>query len=280
MTSNLLLRSLSAAVLAPLVLAAIWFGKEAYETFSIPLYTLFLAALGTGLAWEWEQMFQKKISAQALIIAFTATLTAFLSENNPFFALWIILAGTALVLWKSHYDWKFSLGVPYICLPVLSLGYIYYVNESISREIVLWLFCVVWATDIGGYVVGKTIGGPKIAPKISPKKTWAGFIGAILFALGAAYVFVLYLKAHGLIPPQTAYYQQTCRVLVFSAGALAVISQLGDFFESAIKRKLNVKESSMLIPGHGGLFDRVDGLLFAAVATALALYAVNVKWGF
>ena len=165
---------------------------------------------------------------------------------------------------------NFALGMPYICLPVLSLGYIYYINENVSRDIVLWLIFVVWATDIGGFVVGKTVGGPKLAPKISAKKTWSGLVGAILFAMGVAYVFALYLKAYQMLPAENY-----LRKLVASAGLLAVVSQAGDFFESAIKRKLNLKDSSDLIPGHGGLFDRVDGLLFASCATALALAFLN-----
>lgn len=275
MHSNLFLRIVSAVILAPVVLGSVWFGRLAYEDYSIPLYSILLAVFGTALAWEWGHMFKKEGAANQLLIALTACLAAFLTEGNPLFVLWIVLVGTTAVFWKSGYQFKFALGVPYICLPILSLGYIYYVNESISREIVLWLFFVVWATDIGGYIVGTTIGGPKLAPKISAKKTWAGLFGGIFFAMGVAYVFALYLKANGLIPPGAEYFHHLTRVLVLSAGGLAVLSQAGDFFESAIKRKLNIKDSSNLIPGHGGVFDRVDGLLFASVATAVALALVN-----
>ena len=243
------------------------FFDEFYEEYNIPLYPVLLAVLGSGLAWEWGAMFQKKGSANQLIIALVAVMVAFITEGNPLFCLWLILLGTACVLAISHLI-KFALGLPYICLPILSLGYIYYVDDNVSREIVLWLIFVVWATDVGGFVVGKTIGGPKLAPKISAKKTWSGLIGAILFAMGVAWVFSLYLKAEQNMANMKM-------VLVVSAGFLAVISQIGDFFESAIKRKLGLKDSSNLIPGHGGLFDRVDGLLFASVATALVLYVFN-----
>jgi phosphatidate cytidylyltransferase len=275
MHSNLFLRIVSAVILAPFVLGSIWYGRLAYEEYSIPLYPIFLAIFGTALAWEWGHMFKKEGASNQLLIALTACLTAFLTEGNPLFVLWVILVGTTAVFWKSGCRIKFALGVPYICLPILSLGYIFYINENISREIVLWLFFVVWATDIGGYIVGKTIGGPKLAPKISAKKTWAGLFGGIFFAMGVAYVFALYLKANGLIPASAEYYHHLTRVLVLSAGGLAIVSQAGDFFESAIKRKLNIKDSSDLIPGHGGVFDRVDGLLFASVATAAALSLVN-----
>ena len=272
MHSNLALRVLSAVILAPMVLAPIWFGRMVYEDYNIPLYPLLLALLGTGLSWEWGKMFQKKGSAAQLIMAFVAIATAFMTEGSPLFCVWLILLGIVAVYGVSGH-FKFALGVPYICLPVLSLGYIYYINESVSREIVLWLIFVVWATDIGGFVVGKTIGGPKLAPKISAKKTWSGLVGAILFAMAIAYVFALYLKAYQLLPDDSYLWK-----LVMSAGILAVVAQIGDFFESAIKRKLNLKDSSDLIPGHGGLFDRVDGLLFASCATAFVLAFINNGW--
>ena len=139
----------------------------------------------------------------------------------------------------------------------------------------LWLFFVVWATDVGGYVVGKSVGGPKLAPKISPKKTWAGFIGAICFAMAIAYIFALYLKAYGYM---TGSFSYNNRMLVLSSGLLAIVSQVGDLFESFIKRKLEIKDSSDLIPGQGGLFDRFDGLIFAAIAVAIAVVFVGESW--
>ncbi len=276
MHSNLFLRTLSALVLAPLVLGCIWFGKSAYEEYSIPLYTILLAALGSGLAWEWSMMFDKKLSASTVIMAFFACLVAFLTEGNPQFALWLSLLGMTVIYWQTNGRLAYSLGTLYICIPLLSLGYIYYVNDDISREIVLWLFFVVWATDIGGYVVGKTVQGPKLAPKISAKKTWSGLAGAILFAFGAAYVFTLYVQVHSpyILPDGWA------ERLTVSAGVLAIVSQIGDFFESYIKRRLNLKDSSNLIPGHGGLFDRVDGLLFAAVAAAIVLFLFDKTGAF
>ncbi|MDR2902704.1 MAG: phosphatidate cytidylyltransferase [Lactobacillales bacterium] len=275
MNSNLFLRVISAIVLAPLVLCAIWYGKAIYEDYSIPVYKILLAVLGAGLAWEWENMFRKKISAVGLVISLTATLSVFLIEDNPSFALWLILLGTTVVYWLSKYNLSMTFGTLYISLPLAALGYIYYVNESISREIVLWLFFVVWATDTGGYIVGSSLKGPKILPKISPKKTWSGCIGGVVFAMAVAYVFSLYLKAHNLITPADALYDLLTPVLVASAAVLSVFSIAGDFFESYVKRRLDIKDSSNLIPGHGGLFDRVDGLLFAAVVAAIAIFLAN-----
>lgn len=273
MHSNLFLRIVSALVLAPIVLGSIWFGKDFYLDYSIPLYTILLAVFGAGLAWEWTMMFDKKVSTNTVWMVLFACLCAFMTETNPAFALWAALLGTTIVFYKSGSRLLYSLGLLYICIPLISLGYIYYINDTVSKEIVLWLFFVVWATDIGGYVVGKTVGGPKIAPKISAKKTWSGLIGGASFAMAVAYFFALYLKSYNYLTPSSGLsFDQVKLVLICSAGVLAVVSQAGDFFESYIKRSLNLKDSSNIIPGHGGLFDRVDGLLFASVLTAVIVY--------
>ncbi|MGN1063261.1 MAG: phosphatidate cytidylyltransferase, partial [Alphaproteobacteria bacterium] len=200
MASNLTLRILSAAVLAPCVLGAVWFGAAVYELYNIPLYTILLAVFGAGLAWEWDEMFNRQLTTAGLWTVLFACLTAFLTPDNPQFALWVILLGTAVVYFKSDRRLSMAFGVLYICIPVLSLGYVYFINDTISRELVLWLFFVVWATDIGGYVIGCTFKGPKIAPSISAKKTWSGFAGGVVFASAVAYVFALFLKAYDYLP--------------------------------------------------------------------------------
>ena len=272
MHSNFLIRIFSSVLLAPLVLAVIWYGKSVYDMYGIPLFKIFLALLGAGLTWEWDIMFNKKRTTAGFLMAITAMLAAFISDDNPAFVLWVILMGTTLSFWKSKGQLAFSLGTAYICLPILALSSLYYTNGDDARTLVLWLVFVVWATDIGGYIVGKSIGGPKLCPAISPKKTWAGLLGAIGFAMLVAYVFALFLKAYDYVNLPI---HHTTRLLVFSAGILAVIAQIGDLFESFIKRKLNLKDSSDLIPGHGGLLDRVDGLIFAAGVTALVVYLIN-----
>ena len=272
MHSNILVRFFSSILMAPLVLAIVWYGKSVYDVYGIPLFKIFLALLGAGLAWEWDMMFNKRQTVAGLWITLAALLTAFISEDSPSFVLWIILMGTTLAFWKSAGQLAFSLGTIYICLPLLALSSLYFTNGDDSRTLVLWLVFVVWATDVGGYVVGKMIGGPKLCPAISPKKTWAGLIGAVLFAMMIAYVFALFLKAYEYVNLPI---HHTTRLLVLSAGGLAIIAQIGDLFESFIKRRLSLKDSSDLIPGHGGLFDRVDGLIFAAGATALVVHLIN-----
>ena len=117
-----------------------------------------------------------------------------------------------------------------------------------------WLFLVVWATDVGAYVFGRTIGGPKIAPAISPSKTWAGLLGGAVFVMMTMYIMAMF---EGLGHQSLAF--------ALYGIPLAMVAQAGDFFESWMKRRAGVKDSGTLIPGHGGLFDRVDGLLPVAI---------------
>jgi phosphatidate cytidylyltransferase len=124
----------------------------------------------------------------------------------------------------------------------------------------VWLLATVWATDVGAYAFGRLIGGPKIAPSISPSKTWAGLIGGILCV--AVVMNLMFAWPNG----QLDYTLEGLLVVGFLWGApLAILAQGGDFFESWMKRRAGVKDSGKLIPGHGGLFDRVDGLLPVAI---------------
>ena len=129
-----------------------------------------------------------------------------------------------------------------------------------GRANVLFLLLVVWAGDIGAYLIGRWIGGPRLAPRISPGKTWSGAVGGLLAAVAA-----------GLVAAHVLSDAATWRVVVVAA-ALGIVAQAGDLLESFVKRRLEVKDSGHLIPGHGGLFDRLDGVLAAApVAAVLAL---------
>ena len=120
----------------------------------------------------------------------------------------------------------------------------------------MFVLLVVWMTDTGGYFAGRGIGGPKLWPRVSPKKTWAGAIGGLAGSLVVAAAFAS--LGLGRIGP-----------LVMLSGALSVVSQLGDLFESAVKRRFGVKDSSHIIPGHGGLMDRLDGFIAAVFVAAI-----------
>lgn len=150
----------------------------------------------------------------------------------------------------------------YIAVPAISLIYIVGLDSGIS--IIIFMLLLIWATDIAAYFAGRLIGGPKLIPSISPKKTWAGLLGGMLAAaiIGALAAIPLALSFMSLA--------------MFGA-FVAVVAQAGDFCESWIKRQFGVKDSGTLIPGHGGLMDRVDGLLFVAPLFALLTIINNGK---
>jgi phosphatidate cytidylyltransferase len=158
------------------------------------------------------------------------------------------LVGRRLVL-----GWGFLyIGVPAFALLVLSWAWF---------ELVFWLMLVTWATDIFAYFAGRSIGGPKLAPKISPNKTWAGLIGGMAGAAAAGWIAAYAL---GLGDP-----------FLYAGAAMGLLAQLGDLYESRVKRRQGVKDSSSLLPGHGGVLDRLDGLLPVIVAT-LGLLIVSL----
>ncbi len=126
-----------------------------------------------------------------------------------------------------------------------------------GRGLVVAFFAVVWATDIGAYLIGRAVGGPKLAPAISPKKTWSGAIGGAICAIAA-----------GFLTGSAMDLSYSSIVLLGMAGVISVVSQIGDLVESWWKRRFDVKDSGNLIPGHGGILDRIDGVLLASPVAA------------
>jgi phosphatidate cytidylyltransferase len=183
-----------------------------------------------------------------------------IAAGRPEAALICLLGGAllgALVAWMFDGPsvWT-GLGVVYLGLPALALIWLRSLPD-LGWGLLLGLLVVVWTTDTAAYVAGRSLGGPRLAPAVSPSKTWSGLCGGVL---GAALVGALaaWLLGSGR-PAQAA-----------GLGAiLAAVSQLGDLIESAFKRLAGVKDSGSLIPGHGGILDRVDGLLLAAPVLAL-----------
>lgn len=149
-------------------------------------------------------------------------------------------------------------GFAYALAAALSLLWIRDRSDN-GMALILWVFVIVWATDIGAYFTGRAIGGPKLAPAISPGKTWAGFYGGVAAStiLGGGWALL-----NGLHP-----------VVLLLAPLFAVAAQGGDLFESWMKRQAKIKDSGTWLPGHGGVFDRLDGLLPVAILTAIAVFA-------
>ena len=248
-------RFLSALVLGPLVLLAVYFGGWIFQ-----LLMLSFALLAAA---EWVRLVEPNRSLLIASLAITAVGAILVADFAAGVELSLILATVLTValfatatVGRAEHCRLLAFGIPYVVFGSIALLWVRGVDED-GLGLLIYLLFAVWATDIGAYAAGRTIGGPKLAPRISPKKTWAGLIGgmisAALFGAGVAFVF-------GAERPGFA---------ALLAAVLAVISQAGDLFESGIKRHFNVKDSGRLIPGHGGLLDRVDGLIVAAPVFAL-----------
>lgn len=262
--SGLRQRVLSALVMLAIALAGLFSGPAAFE--------LMVACAGAILAWEWTRLVGagrfglSGIAVAAVVLASGALAVV----DRPGAGLLLSAAGIAgvylfaRVRGRSQSGW-ISAGPVYIGVPVVCLIWLRG-EDNAGLVAILWLLASVWATDIGAFFAGRTIGGPKLAPRFSPNKTWAGLFGAMIAAGCVGWVASLLVPAG---PPAAA--------LVAAGAILAVVAQAGDLMESAVKRRFGAKDSSGLIPGHGGLFDRVDGLLTAAVAFALFQWASGAK---
>jgi phosphatidate cytidylyltransferase len=212
-TRILLTRTLSALVLMPPVLAAVWLGS--------PYFEILVAVAVVVMAWEW----------------------------------WGMISGGGST--ENRAGWL-GLGAVYIVIPSMALVWLRTgEGPGMGRDTVIWLLILVWAADIGAYAAGRMIGGPKLAPAISPNKTWAGLFGCMAGAAATGAATAAYFQH----PDITG--------VALISGFVGIISQGGDLLESAVKRRFSCKDSSNLIPGHGGLLDRVDALLAAALAVLL-----------
>jgi phosphatidate cytidylyltransferase len=194
---------------------------------------------------------QKRLSQYALSVPLAA-MAPDLALGPSFFTLGLLLGAgffTAIVTGKG----RLAAGLLYAGLPVLALLVLR--GEPNGLLLTFWAMALVWACDSGAYFAGRAIGGPKLAPAISPSKTWSGFAGGMI----AAIAFGLALHALFALP----------MTLALLTPLLGVLSVLGDLYESHLKRRAGVKDSGKLLPGHGGILDRLDGLVPVAPAAAL-----------
>ena len=196
-----------------------------------------------------------------------------LFHGSPLFEALLFIAFLFLMyeLKKLPFKGQGSLFVAlYLVISFLSVYWLF----DFDSTTLLWLFCIVWSSDIGGYCAGKFFGGPKVLPKVSPNKTWAGVFGACILTLFVTRLFVDYYLIPNEIRVAPVNFQiLDTDVLVLSL-IFSLLSQIGDFLESYIKRQLGIKDTGSLIPGHGGLFDRLDGLIFVAPIFALFIYSL------
>jgi phosphatidate cytidylyltransferase len=259
--SNLQTRILSALALAALAILATWMGGLAFRS---------LIAIGGVLVfWEWQSItgYDKygvlELAAPGAIAACAfmvmAGFPALQSLVPAVFAMFFAIAAAV----RRGVPFWFPAGVPYVLLPVLGLTALRG-DTAGGLYAVVFLFAVVWGTDIFAYFGGRAFGGPKLVPLISPGKTWSGAVSGALAGIVAGVLVAAWAGASNLA------------MLAVMALALSVASQAGDLFESYLKRRFGLKDSGSMLPGHGGVMDRVDGLIGATVA----LYAICVISGY
>jgi phosphatidate cytidylyltransferase len=251
-SSNLVLRVGSALVMVPLALGVAYLGGHVFIAF----WTI--AAL--VMLWEWDALVcthdkNPVFTIGSVTIVGTGLLWAI---NRPVPALMLIalgMLGVATLAAKIRRAWCVA-GVVYTG-GILIAPVVLRADPTLGFAAILFLFAVVWSTDIAAYAAGRAFGGPKLMPRVSPNKTWTGAIAGLAAGMGGGIVVARLAQVDNLV------------AVGLVACALSIVSQVGDLLESAIKRRFNVKDTSWLIPGHGGLMDRLDGFLTASVLAVI-----------
>ena len=256
--TDLKARVLSAIVMVAIGAVAIWWGSPVFSALAVVLSGL--------MAWELYAMMQPDapqgraeahgVTTAIVVAVFTYTLGGWLSIGG------LVLSGVVLS-WRMPRD-KGVFGA-YLLMILLAGHGLIILRDVYGMAFVLWLVGVVIASDVAGYFAGRILGGPKFWPKISPKKTWSGTVAGWICAALVGAVFASMLDLSWVVIPVSA--------------LLALAGQLGDIAESAIKRRMGVKDSSNLIPGHGGVLDRFDALI-AVASLALILALLGAFAGF
>ena len=258
--NELVKRTVSALVAAPVAIAAVWFGS--------PWFEFLVGAMLVVGAFEWTRLCGLGLRTGALPVWGTPLVIVLMSAfAEPAMALPVLLLGVAIGMLQgtrtneqgSSFGWtgRWSAGgVALLGTAGLAVMYLrIWVPDGAAT--ILWLFAVVWASDIGAYFAGRTLGGPKLAPAISPGKTWSGLAGGLFVAMVVGGIGG-YLKADAI--------SSAAIVVAFAvAGAAAA----GDLLESFVKRRFGAKDSGSIMPGHGGVLDRIDGVLTAAPVLAI-----------
>lgn len=234
-------------------------------------FRIAVALIAAGMLLEWNVIHQLNLVAGRIAAAILALLLLFLAEALfpiidihqvltstrfvPGLAAFGVIAIAGLALAAVLRRASVGIGIVYVGIPAFSLLALEWGWERLT----FWAMIITWTTDIGAYFAGRTIGGPKLAPLISPNKTWAGLIGGMAGAAIIGWICAFALGLGG--------------IFLLLGAPMAALAQAGDLFESWIKRRAGVKDSGSILPGHGGLLDRLDGLLPVAVATLLLLMA-------
>jgi phosphatidate cytidylyltransferase len=247
---NLSTRIIAAAVLIPLAIAIAYAGGW--------LWTALVTLAAIGLYVEWLMVVgataEKRVVATGVAALAVAGFSLAIGRIDAALAVLAIGLVAVALMTPVRRNWA-AAGILYA--GVAEIASVLLRHDAVKGFVALvFVLLIVWVTDSGGYFAGRGIGGPKLWPRVSPKKTWAGAVGGLVASLAVACAFaVLDLGKAG--------------PLLTISGVLSVVSQLGDLFESAVKRRFGVKDSSQIIPGHGGLLDRLDGFVAAVAFAAL-----------
>jgi len=255
---SLALRVASAAVLGPAAIFTSWIGG--------PVFAGLVAFLCVLMAFEWSRMIERaELTLVFFALGVGGAIALILAAGESYELAFLICAASgvaaAIAAMRGSRQWGWAaFGAAYFIAPSVALIWLRE-NADGGRAFLILLFAIVWSADTGGYVAGRLAGGPKLSPRISPAKTWAGAIGGIVAggiaaAIGAPLLFGEAANAG---------------YIAMGAG-LGFASIVGDMVESAFKRNFGIKDMSGFIPGHGGVLDRLDGMIFATVAVTAVLY--------
>lgn len=267
--SNLRSRVASATVLVPTVVAAVWFGD---------IWYLGLILVGVALlAREWAEMSAKRSAlGVALAIGAAVAISVIVAFRGHYYITWPVVAVGAVaaaLMARGAVERRAdaAYGVIYIAPAVIAMIWLRRMEAGLSWT--LLMFTVTWFADIFAFAVGSILKGPKLWPRFSPNKTWSGFFGGLVAAaLGAIGIVAL---SHVLPALPDLHLAWSVAAVIGFLGGLATMA--GDLWESILKRRFGVKDSGDLIPGHGGILDRVDGLMFAVIVVAAA--RLIHQWG-
>lgn len=258
LSSNLKLRLISGSLLAAIAFGLAYAGP-------LPFAALVLLC-AVVIAWEWGRLVRRAAFDLGFFVQAIAVTVAIVLAGLGYAALALaalaIAAITLVPLYFGRGARLSALGVFYVGLPAISLLWMRS-DDPYGFLAVLFIFAVVWTSDIAAYAAGRTIGGPKLWPAISPNKTWAGLIGALCAGAISGAVFAVLQPDAGALR------------LVLVGTALAFVAQAGDLAESKLKRQFHLKDASDLIPGHGGFMDRMDSIVAVAVAAALLALSID-----
>lgn len=259
LNSNLFLRICSAAVLAPVVIAAEWMGGWPF--------LILVLVISLAVCFEWVRIISPQVHSIPLTLVLflllaSLYLVASVAVGIAFWPTLLLLCGITIAGFASGQ--KIWLGAGFTYAFLLGAALLYLRNDpEFGMVAIAFVVAIVWATDIFAYVFGRSIGGPKLWPAVSPGKTWSGAIGGLCAGVVASIAFTAFID------------DVSMSRLVLLGLLLSIASQCGDLFESWIKRRFKVKDSSQLIPGHGGVMDRVDGLVFAIILAVLLVWFMD-----